>query len=46
VAAGIVSPLLDATPDGAPLLLAVACASQDSAILLTESRVTIWSPPA
>jgi hypothetical protein len=38
--------LLDATPDGAPLLLAVACASQDSAILLTESRVTIWSPPA
>lgn len=35
---------LDATPDGAPILQYVASAKRDSAILLTESRVAIWSP--
>lgn len=36
--------LLDATPGGAPILHAVASASRTSAILLTESRMAIWSP--
>jgi hypothetical protein len=35
---------LDATPDGAPILQTVASAKRDSAILLTESRLAIWSP--
>lgn len=34
---------LDASPDGAPILQAVASASRESAILLTDSRMAIWS---
>lgn len=35
--------LLDATPDGVPILQAVASASRESAILQTDSRMAIWS---
>ena len=35
---------LEATPFGAPILQCVATANRDSAILLTDSRVAIWSP--
>ena len=36
--------ILDATPDGAPILHAVASANRESAIVLTESRLAIWAP--
>lgn len=35
---------LDATPNGAPILHAVASANRESAIVLTESRAAIWAP--
>lgn len=35
---------LDATPHGAPILQCVAASNRDSALLLTESVLAIWTP--